>query len=35
MKESFGLLRDNVVIPEIETVFASGDTKPCKPEEMI
>jgi hypothetical protein len=32
MKERFGLPRDNVVLPGIETFFASGDLKPWKPD---
>jgi len=35
MKERFGLQRDNVVMPGIETFFASGDLKRWKPDEML
>jgi len=35
MKERFGLPRNNVVMQGIETVFASGDMRRWKPEEII
>jgi|SRR5215467_14816544 len=35
MEERFGLPRDNIVMPGIETVFASRDMKRWKEEEMV